>query len=103
MYSPPTGRAACRSSATIDKQQTSDRRFIIAARRTIYAQHEIPQVVGRDRRARRVFVNAPGRAVSNTFPTSLPPLLRAQGLPTFGVFESARTYRHEQAPLPEAD
>src|SRR6266480_3044912 len=54
MYSPPTGRAACRPSATIDKQQTSNRRFIIAARRTIYAEDEIAQVVGGDRRARRV-------------------------------------------------
>src|SRR5205814_7701125 len=43
------------------------------------------------------------RTARRSVPTSLPPLLRAPGLPTFGVFESARTYRHEQALLPEAD
>src|SRR5262245_54920872 len=30
MYSPPTGGAARRPSATIDRQQTSNRRFIIS-------------------------------------------------------------------------
>src|SRR4029077_12675073 len=61
MYSPPAGGAARRLGATIEKQHTSKRRFIISARRTIYAEHEIPQVVGCNHsllavaRARRVF------------------------------------------------
>ena len=38
-----------------------------------------------------------------SIPTSLHPLLRAPGLPTFAVSESARTYRRERALLPGAD
>jgi hypothetical protein len=41
MYSPPVGGAARRPIATIDKQQTSNRRLIISKKRTIYAEHEI--------------------------------------------------------------
>ena len=36
-------------------------------------------------------------------PTSLHPLLRAPGLPTFAASGSARTYRRERALLPGAD
>src|ERR1700757_3733944 len=45
MYSPPTGGAARRPSATIDKNQTSNRRFIICGEKDYLRGYDIAQAV----------------------------------------------------------
>src|SRR4029077_7778370 len=45
MYSPPTGGAARRPSATIDKKQTSNRRFIICGEKDYLRGYDIVQAV----------------------------------------------------------
>src|ERR1043166_748181 len=88
MYSPPTGGAARRVSAIMDKQHTSKRRFIICGEEEYLCGARNSQVVGRGRRACRVWA---------AFPTGVHLLLRAQGLPTFAASGSARTYPREPA------
>src|SRR6516225_9954189 len=51
MYSPPVGGAARRPIATIDKQQTSNRRLIIFGEEDYLCGERNSQVLGRDRRA----------------------------------------------------
>src|SRR6516225_11512094 len=51
MYSPPVGGAARTPIATIDKQQTSNRRLIIFGEEDYLCGERNSQVVGRDRRA----------------------------------------------------
>src|SRR5262245_603530 len=103
MYSPPVGGAARRPIATIDKQQTSNRRLIIFGEEDYLCGARNSQVVGRDRRAcssrRKASKRPRGRAVSKPFPTNLDPLLRVRGHPRFAAFESARAYRRERALL----
>src|SRR6476469_1850364 len=100
MYSPPAGGAACRPSATIDKQHASKRRFIISSEED-YLCKVRNSASGRARsRTRRVFADGLSQVRD---PTSLYPLLRARGPPMLGVFESARTYRREPALLTGAD
>src|SRR5215471_12967791 len=48
MYSPPVGGAARRPSATIDKQNTSNRRFIIYGEEDYLCGNDLWQMVGRD-------------------------------------------------------
>src|SRR6516165_8966642 len=50
MYSPSVGGAACTPNATIDKQQTSKRRFIICGEKDYLCGARNSQVAGRDRR-----------------------------------------------------
>src|SRR5215469_17025362 len=97
MYSPPTGGAARRPSVTIDKNQTSNRRFIICGEKDYLRGYDIAQALGRDRRARRVFADDLPQVRD---PTSLHPLRRAPDLPTFAASGSGQTYRRGRALLP---
>src|SRR5262245_57065021 len=81
MYSPPTAGAACTPSATIDKQNTSNRRFIIYGEEDYLCGVRNSQVAGRDSPTRPIFADveptrprvvtskqtARGRAVSRSF------------------------------------
>src|SRR6266576_3082129 len=67
MYSPAAGEAACELSAKIDNVQASKRRFIMAGESIIYAGREIPQVMERDRRARRDLGHLRGRPARRSY------------------------------------
>src|SRR6476660_3882676 len=116
MYSPPVGGAARRLSATIDKQNTSNRRFIIYGEEDYLCGNDLWQMVGRDspsapdlcrRRAdapsrRNEQANGPGAGRLQVILTILDPLLRTRGRPKFAASGSARTYRRQRALLPAA-
>src|SRR5215831_4035561 len=57
MYSPPVGGAARRPIATIDKEQTSNRRFIIFSEEDYLCGARNSQVVGRDSPTRPIFAD----------------------------------------------
>src|SRR5215468_11581234 len=109
MYSPPVGGAARRPSATIDKQNTSNRRFIIYGEEDYLCGNELWQMVGRDSPSapdlcargvdapsrRNEQANGPGAGRLQVILTILDRLLPAQGRPKFAASESVRTYRRE--------
>src|SRR5215469_13591815 len=91
MYSPDAG-APCELRANIDKNETSKRRLIVIGERTIYAAGEIAQVVA---------TIGDGGGPASTIPATTDRSPRASDPPTFAVFESAQTDRHERG-LPPA-
>src|SRR5947208_8789163 len=81
MYSPPTGGAARRPTATIAKQHMSKRRFIISGEED-YLCEVRKSASGRARSPRAPsFRGRPGGSI----PTSLHPFRRAPGLPAFAA------------------
>src|SRR5262245_34341050 len=102
-YSPPGGGAARRPSATIDKQHTSNRRFIVSgeedylcrARNSASGRARSPSTPNNRWASKR-----PGGGPLQVVATNLHPSHHARGHPTFGVFESARTYHREPVLLP---
>src|SRR5262245_66648874 len=100
MYSPPLGGAARRLSATIDKQHTSNRRFITSgeedylcrARNSASGRALSPSTpsfrgCGADAPSRRKWqANGPRAGRLQAVATILDPLLRVQGHAILGVF-----------------
>src|SRR5215831_10047864 len=107
MYSPPAGGAARRLSATIDKQHTSKRRFIVSGENDYLcgprnsASARVGSPGAPSHRKRRA--NCPAADRLQVVLTILQSLLRPRGLPMFAASESGRTYPHESALLQEAD
>src|SRR2546430_13129733 len=96
----PTPGKPLGSQAQISTKNKRVRSVLSSQAGTIYAEREVLQVVGRDRRARRgpaLHSRTARRSVPTTSDRSLPPL----DPPKFAVFESAQAGCHEPA-LPRA-